>query len=117
MKKKKQNILFVCYGNLNRSPTAADVCKKMAEEKKLNVGVASAGIAVYAENPLTKYVADDADIIFVMEDYMKKLLEEYYGQPPEKIICLNIPDIYARNDPELVQILKRELPQYLPLRT
>jgi len=117
MKRKKQNILFICYGNLNRSPTAADVCRKLAKQKQLDIDVASAGIAVYAENPLTKYVADAADIIFVMEDYMKKLLEEYYGQRPEKIICLGIPDIYPRNDPELVEILERELPQYLPLKT
>jgi predicted protein tyrosine phosphatase len=113
MKHKKKNILFVCYGNLNRSPTAADVARKMAEQRHLTMDVASAGIAVYAENPLSKFIADQADIIFVMEDYMKKLLEEYYGQPPKKIIVLGIPDIYPRNDPELVVILEKQLSGYL----
>jgi predicted protein tyrosine phosphatase len=113
MHHKKQNILFVCYGNLNRSPTAADVCRKIVQEKNLQINVASAGIAVYSETPITKFIADDADIIFVMEDYMKKLLEDYYGQPHEKVICLDIPDIYARNAPELVALLEKELSRYL----
>jgi predicted protein tyrosine phosphatase len=113
VKKKKQNILFICYGNLNRSPTAANVARKLAEDNKLHIDVASAGIAVYAENALTKYIADQADIIFVMEDYMKDLLQGYYSQRPEKIIVLNIPDIYTRNDPELVQILEKQLRHYL----
>ena len=86
---------------------------KNGRRNNLNIEAVSAGIAVYSENPMTKYLADSADIIFVMEDYMKKLLEEYYGQKPEKIIVLNIPDIYPKNDPELVAILKKELTQYL----
>lgn len=113
MRHKKKNILFVCYGNLNRSPTAADVCRKMADEQNLEIDASSAGIAVYAENPMSKDLADSADIIFVMEDYMKALLEEYYGQNSEKIIVLNIPDMYARNAPELVEILEKEISRYL----
>jgi predicted protein tyrosine phosphatase len=113
MKEHKKNILFICYGNLNRSPTAAEVCTRIAEQYNLNIEAVSAGIAVYSENPITKYLADAADVIFVMEDYMKKLLEEYYGQKPDKIIVLNIPDIYPKNDPELVGILQRELYRYL----
>jgi len=112
-KQNQKNILFLCYGNLNRSPTAANVAKRLADAKGLDINVASAGIAIYAENPISKFIADEADVIFVMEDYMKKLLEEYYGQRPEKIIVLNIPDIYPRNDPELVEILERELHHYL----
>jgi predicted protein tyrosine phosphatase len=111
-KQKRQNVLFICYGNLNRSPTAADVAKEIAEQKGLNINVASAGIAVYAENPISKFIADQADVIFVMEDYMKKILEEYYGQKPKKIVVLNIPDVYSRNDPELVEILERKLHRY-----
>jgi predicted protein tyrosine phosphatase len=114
MKQAKQSILFICYGNINRSPTATDVCKRMAEQKNTAIDVASAGIANYSDNLLTKELADEADIIVVMEEYMKKLLEEYYGQKAEKILCLDIPDIYPRNDPELMELLKKELPQFLP---
>ena len=57
MKHKKQNILFVCYGNLNRSPTVANVCKQIAEQKNLPINVESAGIAITAETPLTKFIA------------------------------------------------------------
>jgi predicted protein tyrosine phosphatase len=113
MGQKKQNILFLCYGNLNRSPTATDICRKIAKQKNLEINAVSAGIAGYAENPLTKDAADQADMIFVMEDYMQTLLQEHYGQKPEKIICLNIPDIYPRNDPELIRILAKELSYYL----
>ena len=38
-----------------------------------------------------------------------------YGQNPAKIACLDIPDIYLRNEPRLVAILENELYEYLVL--
>jgi predicted protein tyrosine phosphatase len=104
--------LFVCAANMNRSPTAVDVFRTMAARNSLEVEAGSAGISPLSANPVTKAAADRADLIFVMEDYMARELETRYGQDPAKIICLNIPDIYERDDPTLVRILTRELAPY-----
>ena len=40
-------------------------------------------------------------------------LVEEYGQDPGKVICLDIPDIYLRNEPELVGTLEQRLYDYL----
>jgi protein-tyrosine-phosphatase len=44
MSETRRHYLFVCAANLNRSPTAEDVFRKMAAAKGLAVEVSSAGI-------------------------------------------------------------------------
>ena len=63
---------------------------------------------------MTKELADSADLIFVMEEYMARELETQYGQDPAKIVCLDIPDIYLRDDPILIHILKEALAPFVP---
>ncbi len=113
MGKKSRRYLFVCAANRNRSPTAADVAQALAEQKALDIEVRSAGLTPFAERPLTQEMADWADLIFVMEDYMAQELETTYGQDPRKIVSLDIPDFYERGDPLLVHILKESLQPYL----
>jgi len=112
MSETRRRFLFVCAANINRSPTAADVFRTMAAENGPDIEVNSAGISPFSTNPMTKAMADEADLILVMEDYMARELETRYGQNPAKIVCLGIPDIYERGDPTLVRILKRELSPY-----
>jgi predicted protein tyrosine phosphatase len=104
--------LFVCAANVNRSKTAEDVFLKMAAKNGVDVEVSSAGISPFSTRPVTKAMADQADIIFVMEGYMAWELETKYGQDSGKIICLDVPDIYERGDPALARILRRELAPY-----
>jgi predicted protein tyrosine phosphatase len=105
--------LFVCYANEQRSRTAEDVCRKMAAQRGFDIAVTSAGIAPAANNPLTKELVNQADIIFVMEDYMQIAVEEVYGGKGKNIVCFDIPDIYYRNDPQLIEILQEQLRPYL----
>jgi predicted protein tyrosine phosphatase len=98
--------LFVCYANADRSPTAEEVCRRIARENGLEIEASSAGVSRGANRPVTKEVADRADTVFVMEPYMVTEMVAEYGQNPGKIICLDIPDIYERNDPWLVRILE-----------
>ncbi len=109
-----RHYLFVCAANRNRSPTAAEVFRALAAQAGLAVEVSSAGLSPYAERPVTKELADSADLIFVMEDYMARELESQYGQDPAKIVCLDIPDIYYRDDPLLVHLLKEALAPFVP---
>ena len=110
---KPLNYLFVCYANEQRSKTAEEVCKRMAKERNLAIEVSSAGVSLGANNLLTKEQVNWADIIFVMDKYMQEEIQEDYGGKGKKIVCFNIPDIYHRNDPELVSILETELEEYL----
>jgi predicted protein tyrosine phosphatase len=113
MGKTQRRYLFVCAANRNRSPTAADVARTLATQSGLHIEVSSAGISPFSEQPLTKEMADRADLIFVMEDYMARVLEATYGQDPRKIVCLDIPDLYERSDPVLVYLLEEALRPYL----
>ena len=112
MKKRELTYLFLCRVGLNRSPTAAAVCQRMAIEAGRNVHAVSAGIDPDSVNPLTHKLANDADLIFVMESYMQDELFHNFHQPIEKIIVLDIPDIYPANDPRLVMTLEMLLKDY-----
>jgi len=112
MEDKPKHYLFVCHANVHRSKTAEDVCRKIAEQYGLEISVSSAGMSQGSDNPVTKEMADEADIIFVMEDDMKTELERKYKQNPGKIICLDIPDLYERGDPVLIGILQHALYEY-----
>ena len=110
---KTKRYLFVCYANEQRSRTAEELCKKMAKERGLDIAVNSAGIARGANNPLTEEQVNQADIIFVMEDYMQTAVEQEYAGKGKNIVCFDIPDIYYRNDPHLIKILQGKLQHYL----
>ena len=103
-------LLFVCTENLQRSPTSEDLFK---DSKKHDVR--SAGTSYFAIKRINKKDIKWADKIFVMEQHHKNYIEKKFPVSKEKeIIVLNIPDIYYRNDPELINILKEKLKEYLP---
>lgn len=109
-------ILFVCHANKQRSPTAESVFREMAKEKGIEVKVESAGIDVEEdseENQLSEFLVESSDKIFVMEDRMKEAIVRDYKANPKKISSLDIPDIYHKNDPQLIKILREKLGPYL----
>jgi protein-tyrosine-phosphatase len=63
---ERLHYLFVCYANVDRSPTAEAVCRRIAAENGLDIEVSSAGTSDGATRPVTKRMADLADKIFVM---------------------------------------------------
>jgi predicted protein tyrosine phosphatase len=107
------HFLFVCHANAERSPTAEEVCRRIAQDESLGIEASSAGISRNATGPQTREIAKEADRIFVMEEEMAAILVEDYGQNPGKIICLDIPDLYKRNDPWLVAMLEDKICRYL----
>ncbi len=110
--KNKEHLLFVCTANLNRSPTAKSLFKN---NKKYEAK--SAGIHPLSENPITKQAIKWADIIFVMDEKNDKhktfLLREFPEAAEKKIIILGVPDIYTKNNPQLIKILKKKLRKLL----
>jgi predicted protein tyrosine phosphatase len=109
----RMRFLFVCHANADRSPTAEEVCRRIARANGLEIEASSAGIAPGANRPVTKEMADRADTIFVMEPNMVTEMVEEYGQDPAKVICMDIMDIYIQNEPELVATLEQKLYEYL----
>jgi predicted protein tyrosine phosphatase len=103
---ERLHYLFVCHANMDRSPTAETVCARIAIENGLEIEASSAGMSDGANRPVTKQMADLADKIFVMEPYMANEMVEEYGQNPVKIVCMDILDVYVRNDPVLIRRLE-----------
>lgn len=60
-------------------------------------------------NPLTQELADWADLILVMEPHHYEIVQSRFRINHEKIKVLHIPDIYVRNDPELIRELKKKV--------
>ena len=104
----KTKLLFVCILNLQRSPTAESLF-----ENYENYEAKSCGIDISAEKQISKQAVEWADIIFCMEDIHKNFIVKNFPQAQNKeIIVFNIPDIYYRDDPELIRILKEKLKKY-----
>jgi len=108
MKKHYKNLLFVCRANLQRSPTAEEIF----EDKYITK---SAGMDQYSKKPIDKEMLKWADIVFVMEDWMKKEIGNRFPDQyiNKRIISLDIPDMYYRMEPELIRELKQRVNNYI----
>ena len=56
--KTNTNVLFVCTGNICRSPLAEQILEQLAAKHKLPLKVSSAGVAAMTGEPMTSYSAD-----------------------------------------------------------
>ena len=107
-----QNILFVCAGNICRSPMAEWQLKALLWEKPITgLQVGSAGLIALPDNPasfnavrvarehsislaehkarsITAEIIDDADLILVMESHQGHELITDHPQASEKIFLL-----------------------------
>ena len=110
----KKKLLFICTENLQRSPTAEELINTSPEFS--NYIAKSAGTSFLARQQITKDLVNWANIIFILNekyDKHKTILLKKFPNIKKDIIDLDIPDIYFRNDPELISIIKRKLKKYL----
>jgi len=108
MGKTTERVLFVCTGNVDRSPTAEALLKD-----KKGFEVLSAGTYIHARRRVSERLIDWADVIFVMEEHHKEAILDLRPEAENKTIVLFIPDIYRRNSPELIETLKTKLTKHL----
>lgn len=101
-------MLFVCTGNIDRSPTAEALLRE-----KEGFEVKSAGTWMGARRLVSKELMNWADIVFVMEEHHKEALIKIDQNAEAKIIVLGVDDHYLKGDPELMRILKERLSEYL----
>jgi len=105
-----RKVLFVCTGNMDRSPTAESLLSG-----REGFEVKSAGTWIYARKRISKALIEWADMIFVMEGHHKDVILSICPEAEGKVTVLDIPDVYRRNDPELVETLKKKLGEYLKI--
>jgi len=100
-KQEKLKILFVCTANRMRSKTAEKIYKD--DERFI---VKSAGVADFADVPLNLELLNWADYVVVMEEmhieWIRESYPRFFLRKHEKVLCLDIPDIYNFMDFELV---------------
>jgi predicted protein tyrosine phosphatase len=99
------NVLFVCSANKLRSPTAETLFKTMNGIEAL-----SAGTDQNSTRPVTKELVAWADVIVAMESHHRERIRKKFKERPadNRIITLNIPDEYERDDPALISLLKEK---------
>ena len=103
----KKRVLFVCTSAQARSPTAEEMFNGANVEAKF------AGTSKDSRNHVTMELINWAEIIFVMEEKHKQYLTEVNNSSVHKILVLDIPDIFGRNQPELRQLLLKKVQPYL----
>jgi predicted protein tyrosine phosphatase len=106
----KKKILFICSQNRLRSPTAEQVYAKRED-----LLVSSAGLNNDATNRVSGELLEWADIIFVMEkSHINRLRKKFRKHlKDQRLICLDIPDIYEYMEPALIEVFESKLPRYV----
>jgi len=106
------NILFVCSENRLRSPTAEAIFSEYS-----NVNAISAGTNKDSETTVSGDLIEWADVILVMEKVHKTKISKAFPNllKGKKLAVLSIQDNYQFMDEELIQILKRKVPNYISL--
>jgi predicted protein tyrosine phosphatase len=105
-----KHVLFVCRLNRHRSATAERIfCKRK------DLDVRSAGTQEDARVRVNKRMLDWAHVIFAMDDIQVDALRQMFpGHPAlDRIICLDIEDVYVFLEPKLVKVLQERVPQHL----
>jgi len=102
--------LFVCEGNLHRSPTAERLYANTP-----GVKARSAGLSPLARVQLTDELLAWADVVFVMERRLRGMLRRRFATVMEgkELVCLEVPDDFQFQQPELVAILTERLTPHL----
>lgn len=106
------NLLFVCSENRLRSPTAEAIFSDYS-----GVKARSAGLGPLAGTPVSRELVEWAHVVLVMEPAHKREIERDYSKLVEDtpIVSLDIPDRFPYMDPELVDLLKRKVPEHVSL--
>ena len=107
-----KKLLFVCSENKLRSPTAEAIFSKFSGVQAIGCGTNSDAVT-----SLSGDLIEWADVILVMEHSHKSKVSKKYKEllKDKRLVCLDIPDNYEFMQPELVNLLKARVPQYVRL--
>ena len=104
------HLLFICSANKLRSPTAEYLYHNFP-----GYVAKSAGTDRSAGQRVSAGMLGWADLIFVMEPSHRSYLRRKFRDSilGKRVVCLHIPDEYAYNDPELIELLKMNLSPHI----
>jgi len=105
------NVLVVCTAGKHRSPTAARLLRD-----EFGFPARPAGIHPQARQSVTRELIDWADHIIAMDertDGHKSYLEDRFDLDNRPVYVFDIPDVYGRGDPELVELLTDKLSAFV----
>src|SRR5258708_2715365 len=107
---RRKMVLFICEGELHRSPSAAAL---YADAPGLQAR--SAGLSPLARRQVTDELLEWADIVFVMERRLLRMLRLSFGAALDgkEVVCLDVPDDYQFMEPGLLRVLEDRLTPYL----
>lgn len=111
----KKRLLFICTLNRHRSATAESL---FAHSEKYEAR--SAGLSPLSVQEVNADLLDWAEMVFVMDERVDRHRSDLLNQFPqmdslkEKVIVLGVPDLYERDTPELVALLRQRLLHWLP---
>jgi|SRR6056297_1475732 len=106
------NVLFVCSENRLRSPTAEAIFSEHP-----GVRARSAGLGPLAGTPVSRELIEWAHVVLVMESRHRHEIENDYADVLDDtpVVNLDITDRFPYMDPELVDLLKRKVPEHVSL--
>lgn len=100
------NVLVLCGRNKRRSPTAERILRQWPDVHARSAGFSS-------QSPRTLRAADLewADVVLVMENEHKRRLRGHLREAlgTTRVVVLGVPDIFERDDPELVALLTERM--------
>lgn len=100
--KKMKNLLFVCEGNEQRSPSF----EAWFKEHRPEYNVRSAGTdSVYFEQ-INKETLEWADLVFLMDLEQERFISREFPEFVDKTEIIGCSDQYARGDPQLVRVIE-----------
>ena len=105
-----KRVLFICRLNRHRSATAERIfCKRKDLE------VRSAGTQEDALVRVNARMLEWAEVIFVMDPMQLESLRRMFPSHPvlDRIICLDIPDVFVFLQPKLVELLEERVQKHL----
>ena len=105
-------VLFVCTANQHRSPTAETLFSAWP-----GLEVSSAGLDAASTRVLDAAMVEEADLIFAMEPHHREAIRRRFRAVlgTRRVLVLGIPDIYDRDQPELIALLRDKVPPLLGL--
>lgn len=103
-KEKKTRVLFCCAANMCRSPTGEHLLGLVK-----GYDVRSVGVCKGARVEVSQKLLNWADVVFVMEYWMKEQLLLHFRVRADKIKVLGIKDRHFYGEPELVKTIADRL--------
>jgi predicted protein tyrosine phosphatase len=105
-----KRVLFICRLNRHRSATAERIfCKRK------DLDVRSAGTEEDALVRVNERMLDWAEVIFAMDPLQIEALRRMFPAHPalDRVVCLEIDDVYTFLEPRLVQMLEQRVEKHL----